>query len=102
MLVVPTAVLTSPPTYLPTDLRNLRRGHVGVGAALKILPIRSVSAFIVTATRHPWFFLLFRTDGLAIGERRFAYPSQVLSAIDEMSKCLGSDEPKTNYGPEAI
>lgn len=56
MLVVPTAVLTSPPTYLPTDLRNLRRGQVRDGTTLKISPIRSTLAFIVTATCHPCFF----------------------------------------------
>lgn len=67
MLVVPTAVLTSPPTYLPTDLRNLRRGQAWDGATLKISPILfSTSAFIVTATYHPYFF--FALNGqLAIG-----------------------------------
>lgn len=74
MLVVPTAVLTSPPTYLPTDLRNLRRGQARDGAALKISPIRSTSAFIVTATCHPCFFPCFeRVACNRHDERRFAY-----------------------------
>lgn len=67
MLVVPTAVLTSPPTYLPTDLRNLRRGQARDGATLKISPIRSTSAFIVTATCHPCLFFFASSRQLAIG-----------------------------------
>lgn len=87
MLVVPIAVLTSLPTYLPIDLRNLRRGQTRDGAALKISPIRSTSAFIVTATCYPYFFFPpgFERGGLQLARRKkiCISISLVLSVISE-------------------
>jgi len=73
-----------------------RRGRT----ALKILPIRSTSAFIVTATRHPPVFSLVRTDGLQSASAKEDLHIQLLSAIDEISKYVGSSK-EANNGSEA-